>query len=269
MTEEAPAAHDGGPDDAPRSRRSVLRAAGAGAVAAGAAAVGLPVAVAGGSKPAGTPGPDPVLQDTRNETLARTTIRSDVDGNAAFLGQAVHSGVGVFGHSATSLPETAPATGGTFSGVLGVGDDATASGVAGLGGVGVYGLGAVGAFGDALGDSAGVYGYSGDDVAPGAVAGVGVTAEEGAGGRAGLQVIGRARFSRSGRAKIVAGKDRKKVFVPGATLTSMVFATLATDRPNRWVRAVVPKEGSFVVILNGTVTGDTFVNWVMLDPTLA
>ena len=143
------------------------------------------------------------------------------------------------------------------------------TGVVGLGVAGVYGSGFIGVVGDTHKDGGGVYGFSGSSDAPGIVPGTGVTAEEGTGAKAALQVFGRARFSRSGRASVGSGKSSKVVSLQGVTSTSLVFAVLAANRSGRYVRAVVPVQGQFTIYLNSSVSSSTPVSWIVFDPSLA
>ena len=66
-----------------------------------------------------------------------------------------------------------------------------------------------------------------------------------------LNVIGKARFSRSGVVTISAGTSSKTVTLAGVTTASMIIAT-AQQNTTRLVKAAVPGTGSFVIKLNGT-----------------
>src|SRR5205085_11107185 len=125
-------------------------------------------------------------------------------------------------------------------GVLGVGP----IGVQGAGYFGVYGTGRHGLIGDATPDDTGVYGWVGA-AAPGeAPAGVAVHAQAEPGYTA-LNVVGVARFSRSGRASIAANKSSKIVAMAGVTPNSYIVATLQANRSGVFVRAVVCSSAQF------------------------
>jgi hypothetical protein len=94
---------------------------------------------------------------------------------------------------------------------------------------------------------------------------VGVLAREGAGAASALRVIGRARFSRSGRATVRAGRSARKVTMAKVTAQSLVLAVLAKDVPGRSVRAVVARDGSFTIHLNGPVSAETPVTFIVFD----
>lgn len=96
----------------------------------------------------------------------------------------------------------------------------------------------------------------------------GITAREGSGAEAALVVQGRARFSRSGRANVNAGKASRTVALPKVTPQSLVFAVLAKNVAGRYVRAVVPGDGSFTVFLNKSVSALTPFTWIVFDPNL-
>ena len=81
----------------------------------------------------------------------------------------------------------------------------------------------------------------------------------------GLDVVGKARFSRSGKAVITTGKKSVKVTLAGVTSGSLVFANLATNAAGKYVAAVVPASGSFTIYLNANASGSVSVAWVVLD----
>lgn len=80
-----------------------------------------------------------------------------------------------------------------------------------------------------------------------------------------LRVDGKAKFSRSKRVTIPAGKSSLKVTLAGVTTSSLVFAVLHSNRSGTYVRAVVPATGSFVVHLNRAVTSSTFVAYFVVN----
>jgi hypothetical protein len=51
----------------------------------------------------------------------------------------------------------------------------------------------------------------------------------------------------------------------GTTASSRIFAVVASNRPGRYVRAVVPTANAFTVYLNATATSDSVVAWFVLD----
>jgi len=80
-----------------------------------------------------------------------------------------------------------------------------------------------------------------------------------------LKVDGKVSLSRSGRTWIRAGHSTLTVNVPGTTASSRVFAVLASNRPSRYVRAVVPSTNGFTVYLNASAISDSVVTWFILD----
>ena len=80
-----------------------------------------------------------------------------------------------------------------------------------------------------------------------------------------LQVDGKVRFSRSGRTWIRTGHSSLTLNVRGTTGSSRVFAILSSNRPGRYVRAVVPTTDAFTVYLNASATSDSVVTWFILD----
>jgi hypothetical protein len=151
-------------------------------------------------------------------------------------------------------------------GVLGSGDLA---GVWGAGSLGVVGVGApaVTGFGDGLGPpglfGTAVYGFSGS-TPPAPPDNVGVWAGADPGGYA-LQVNGRAKFSRSGRAAVSKGKSGRIVTIAGLTSSNLVIATLQTRRTGVYILAAVPTTGKFTLYLNRAVTATTYFAWLVLN----
>ena len=80
-----------------------------------------------------------------------------------------------------------------------------------------------------------------------------------------LEVVGKARFGRSGRKSIAKGKSSVVVTLAGTTTTSKLFAVLASNRGGRWVRAVVATAGTFTIYLNSSVTSKSTISWFVLD----
>ncbi|MCI4353965.1 MAG: hypothetical protein L3K06_01195 [Thermoplasmata archaeon] len=127
-----------------------------------------------------------------------------------------------------------------------------------------------GVFGYADGASAhGVLGHtsSGEAVRGEAVSGTGVHARSTSGNA--LVVEGKATFTRSGRAAVASGNSSVDVVVPGGLGgTPLGFANLITYRSGTFVTAVrlnYPSSGRVRIYLNKSVTGTTFVAWLVLD----
>jgi hypothetical protein len=182
---------------------------------------------------------------------------------------------GVYGYSPATAP-TDPAGAGVWgeSGDIGVAGNGSL-GVLGDGrdgGVGVIGLGNIGVQGEGYGTGGkGVVGLAADPGTIGVlgIAGVptaiGVHARADAVDRTALKVTGKVAFSRSNKATIAAGASSKAIGVAGVTTGSWVFAMLASNRPGRWVRAVVPAAGKFTIYLNTTVSSATTVVWWIIN----
>jgi len=248
---------------APRSRRALLAAAAGGAAAlAASAALPLTAMAADG---------EPVLQGhTDNNATATTSINNATPNSDAFTAAAAGTGFGLKGSS----------TGG--AGVVGwsisapVGLDPVDTAYTGIFGfspaapVGQIGVGVVGVSDDwgVYGDGfVGVYGYGSNGVVgeSNTASGAGVTAYGLGANDLALDVVGKVRFSRSGRASIGAGKSTKIVTLAGVSSSSRVFAVLHSNRSGRYVRAVVPTTGSFKIYLNSTVSSTTYVAWFVLN----
>lgn len=250
----------------PRSRRALLAAA-AGAAGAFAANAAMPLTAAAA--------PANMQTESPNFTTLETSITdSGADSNAfasnatgtgfgyGLLGTSAGGGgvvgwsvsepsntwfdpdltgyTGVFGYSPTN-----PEIGSAGAGVWGDSEDI---GVAGSGAVGVYGYGSTGVIGEAASSvEPGVLAYGLDGNSPA------------------LQVVGKVRFSRSGRKAMASGSSSALVYLGGVTTTSKVFAVLATNEPGRWVRAVLPAAGRFRIYLNTTLSSSAVVSWFVLD----
>ena len=113
----------------------------------------------------------------------------------------------------------------------------------------------------------GVYGYGSNGVVGEAntASGAGVTAYGLGANDLALDVVGKVRFSRSGRTSVAAGHSTKTVSLAGVSSSSRVFAVLHSNRSGRYVRAVVPTTGSFKIYLNATVSSSTYVAWFVLN----
>ena len=247
---------------APRSRRALLAAA-AGGAAALAASAAMPLTMAAHDV-------DDVQLGAANASTAATSIANATADVNAFEAAAEGTGFGVQG-SSTGGPGllgwsvTAPAgvdpSALAYTGIYGwsptnpdtdfvaagVWGDSDDWGVIGSGDVGVYGYGNNGVVGEGAGANAGVValGASASSVA--------------------LEVIGKARFNRSGRTTIAKGKSSIKINLAGTSTSSHVLAVLGSVQTGRWIRAVVPSSGYFTVYLNTTTTANAFIHWFVIN----
>jgi hypothetical protein len=208
------------------------------------------------------------------------------DANATGVFGASAQGTGVRGTS-----NTQPGVSGSSSSSIGVnGSSNSGPGVNGFSnsGPGVSGQSATGTGVWASSGSTppppaktGVYGYAAQDASARGVvgqsaagrgvhglasSGVGVRAEATTTSGFALDVIGRARFSRSGKLAIAAGRSSvTKTAIP-VTSSSLVIAVLQTNRAGVFVRAAVvnPTARSFTIYLNKAVTATTYVAWFVL-----
>jgi hypothetical protein len=259
-----------------RSRRAVLAAAlGAGAaVAASAISRPLPVNAADG---------DNALLGQANTATSTTSISVGVNAGPAVHGIAATIGVkgtgdtAIWGESAGTNGVWGHSTGATgyTGGVSGQSDSTD--------GVGIWGISAAngaGAMGISTADGidpfsgapskVGVFGYAAQDTSAVGVkgqstAGVGVLAAATTG--AALQVSGKAKFSRSGRANVPANKKYVDVTVAGGlAANTVVHATLQTYRSGVAVAAVrknYPSTGKARIYLTkvASTTSATAVGW--------
>jgi hypothetical protein len=234
------------------SRRAVL------ATALGAAGAATAAALAGPAAALAANG-DPVKVGEENTATTYTQIENTTVGTqeAGVIGKA--SGVGVLGVSVPGQGVIGRSTDG--AGVQGY--SVNDAGLHGFGGP--YGLWAdgtsVGVHGRGLGDGRGIHGE--------ATTGVGgyFTATPGAA----LQVVGKAQFSRSGKAAVPKGRSYVDIIVPGGfTNHSMVHATLQNYRPGVSVAAVVTgsrADGKARIYLTkvASTTATTFVAWFVAE----
>ena len=250
------------PFAAPRSRRALLAAA-AGGAAALAASAAMPLSLAAHDA-------DDVQLGTANASTATTSIADSTADSDAFAASAEGTGIGLSGTStggagvwawSISAPPGWDPTFGSYTGVYGfspaspttdtvgtgVFGDSDDWGIYGQGNIGIYGYGNVGVVGESAGAQAGVValGASASSVA--------------------LEVIGRAKFSRSGRTSMGKGKSSLKVTLAGTTTSSHVFAVMGSVQTGRYVRAVVPASGSFTVYLNTTTTAAAYIHWFVIN----
>jgi hypothetical protein len=247
---------------APRSRRALLAAA-AGSAAALAASAALPLAAAAHD-------PDDIQAGADNATTATTSITDSTADSVAFAASAQGTGFGVQASSATGagvyawsvsanpsiLPADVAYTGAygwapttanpDFLGA-GVWGDSEDVGVIGTGDIGMLAIGNVGIWGESIGPDAAVVALAAE---PTSLA---------------LDVRGKVKFSRSGRATVAKNHSTVTVTLAGVTTSSRVFAVLFTNRTSRYVRAAVPSNGSFRIYLNASVSATTYVSWFVLN----
>jgi hypothetical protein len=242
----------------PRSRRALLTAA-AGSAAAIAATAAAPASVLAL--------PGTVFTETANSSTAETSL-SMTSANAPDVALKIVTTTNTAASFlSASGSQTGIATDTGFTGVYGwaegapisdpdhigsgVWGDSTDIGVVGTGGIGVEGDGFYGVLAAGVNDPASV--------------GLLALGWDGTGNYTALDVRGKAKFSRSGRATIGAGKSSIKVTLAGVSWGSLVFAVLRSNRSGRYVRAVVPTTGSFTIYLNTTVSSSTYVVWFVLN----
>ena len=242
--------------DATRSRRALLTAA-AGTAAALAASAAMPLGVAAHDT-------DDVQKGTDNPTTATTSI-SNTNGNTSYGFQATSTGgAGVVAWSVTAPDATEfdPTTDSAYTGVFGyapAGPDADHVGVGVWGESPDYGLIGTGAIGVS---GYGLYGVIGASDDP---SGAGVQAYGATDAALALDVHGKVRFNRSGRATVKKNASSVKVSLAGVTTSSRVFAVCFSNRSGRWVRAAVPTTGSFTIYMNAKVSASTYVSWMVLN----
>jgi hypothetical protein len=271
---------------APRSRRAVLAAAlgGLGAVIASRFASPDAIRAANG---------DAVTVGNAFTGTAPTSLTSTAATGAAVEGHS-GTGTGVWATSDDNTPSTFVS--GNRTGLVGIGGAATGiaastdetgvygfsdvsanaagiwgdtfdgTGVIGTGFWGVYGNGQVGVFGDVFSGGTGVYGFVGDVIAPAPTPGVGVEARANTTAETALNVIGKAKFSRSGRGRVLGGHSSRVVTLAGVVKdSSYVIATLQTNRPGVYIQSVVTANGSFTVNLNKSVPGFTYFGYLVIN----
>jgi hypothetical protein len=94
-------------------------------------------------------------------------------------------------------------------------------------------------------------------------AGVAVYARAGTTSQVALQVVGKAKFTRSG--KVTFNASSKTVSLAGVSTTSFVLANLQTSVSGLYVRAVVPASGSFKIYLSKSPGKKVTVGWLVLE----
>jgi hypothetical protein len=149
----------------------------------------------------------------------------------------------------------------TGTGVFGRGS----FGVFGSGDFGVVGAGRVGVLGDVAATQVGVYGHTGDVVAPPPPPGVGVFARAATPNQTALAVVGKTKFSRSGRTSLAATATSKTISLAGVTGSSYVIATLQTDVSGVSVSSVVPVNGSFTIHLSKAAGRTVVVGYLVIN----
>jgi hypothetical protein len=180
-----------------------------------------------------------------------------------------HNGLEGFG---TNYGVWGSTTGSSSPAILGTntgGGDGIQGATGGAGASAVYGHNtsggpvAKGVFGSATGGGTGVRGESasGHGVEGASTSGTGVYAS----GATALQVVGKAKFSRSGITTIAAGASSKTISLAGVTTASMVLAT-SQQSSSVFVRSAVPASGSFTIRLSGAApTGGLKVAYFVLN----
>lgn len=148
------------------------------------------------------------------------------------------------------------------NGVVGTGF----TGVAAFGDWGLYASGSTSVIGDSGSAGLGVYGFAGDSAIPIPPSyGIGVYARAEPQTAVALEVVGKARFSRSKRVAIGATKTSLKVTMAGVTTASYVLATLQTSVTGCYVRAVVPAAGSFTIYLSKAPGKTVYVGYMVIN----
>ena len=122
-------------------------------------------------------------------------------------------------------------------------------------GAGVFGSGPNGVIGVGVW---GVYGYSDQD------GGVGVYANSVAPAIA-LNVVGKAHFSRSGKASIGKTRSSVNVSVPGASAASMVLVTLQANKIGLYIKGAVASADKITIYLSKKPRTTVKVAYLVLD----
>jgi hypothetical protein len=247
-------------------RRALLAAGAAGVAAAAAQAMAPGRVLADNGDPlkigaTNTGSAETILQVSSSTGLSASSSGGDglAGGTAAAAKSGVYGysrnadGYGVFGRNLVSGTEGALGSGreGVYgscavpsgSAVLGVSTHADSAAVAGTN----RAARTAGGFG---GLSAGVYGVAPDDATD----------------RVGLWVQGRVSFTRSGTLTIAARTSSISTAMPALSATSMVLATLQTNRAGVYIQAAVanPATGRITIYLNRRVTAATKVAYFVL-----
>jgi len=233
-----------------RSRRALLTAA-AGGAAAMAASAAAPFVVSAA--------PTPMLTETANTSVALTSLTQSAAGAVAFKARTTNTDAAAL--LGSTGDETNIATDTSWTGVYGWSPANPSPDFFGTGlwgdsdDVGTYGSGTIGVMGDG---AIGVVGRAD-------TGGIGVRALNFDQTHVALEVIGKAKFSRSGRRSLGTGKSSLKITMPGVTSQSLVFAVLGSNRANRYVRAVVATTGSFTIYLNASLQSPSWVLYFVVN----
>jgi len=248
-------------------RRALLAAGAAGVAAAAAQAVAVPTGVRANNG-------DPLTIGATNAGSAETILQvsssnglsawsTGGDGLAGGTGAADKSGIygyctnangyGVYGRNTASGTE-----GSMGSGTHGIHGNCAAMDTIGVMGESsnLHGVGVVGV--NSVAGTQGMFGHH----SAGVVALAPVVAD-----RVALEVLGRARFTRSGTLSIAARTSSISTAMPALTATSMVLATLQTNRAGVYIQAAVanPATNKITIYLNKKVTAATKVAYFVLN----
>ena len=150
-------------------------------------------------------------------------------------------------------------------GVVGQSDSIGGAGLVGIGDYGLYATGAVGVMGDVASGGTGVYAFVGDAAAPAPTVNTALLASAPSTAHTALRVNGKTSFSRSGRLTVSAGYSSVGKTLAGVTTSSLIIATIQTNRAGYYVQAAVPASGSFRVYLNKTATAATNVAYFVIN----
>jgi len=245
----------------PRSRRALLSAAVAATAVTVVEAVARPLPVSAVAPP--------FLLGVENTTTAVTTLTNSTSGLTALAVNAVggiavegQARIGVLGRDITADGNGVGVLGDSVVGSAVRGNSETGNGVRGfsVGGVGVKAS-------SETGNGVQSFSNTGTGVSGFSASGIGVHAETTAG--TALDVIGKASFSRSGRAAVTAGHKSVTVSVEGGLAgTPLSFANLSSYRPGVAVAAVrpnFPSAGKMRIYLTKVMTSSTSVSWMVMD----
>lgn len=203
------------------------------------------------------------------DNMARGVLGETTSGYGV-VGQAT-TGVGLYGYSSSGnaviavggspeMAAVAAAAGGGGTGVVGYSGSFPVTATFGPPATGVYG------FADEVVTARGVHGRTtiGQGVRGEATTGTGGYFTCATGGTA-LQVVGRARFDRASRVKILKGRSSYRKYLAGVSTSSQVFAVLSAYRSGTYVAAVVCASGYFTIYLNKALAYDTWVSYFVVN----
>jgi hypothetical protein len=288
-----------------RTRRAVLGAALGGAAAVAASTVRPLETLAADGDPAllGAANTSTAATSFENTGADGTSLAGTSNGDGIGVSGVSATGTGVSGASTDTSPTLDRNAGSRKTGVLGTaGDTAGASvntdetgvygfaslspfssgvwgestsgyGVLGSGATGVYGdgywgvyaTGTTGVIGDAGINGVGVYGFTGSGSIPEPTYGVGVYARAESTAQTALQVVGKVRFSRSGRASVSAHATSRKVPMAGVTSSSYVIATMQTNVSGLYVRGVTCGAGYFNIWLSKAPGKTVYIAYLVIN----